>query len=329
MIDDFGLFGSLTACCVLRDFGIDWSWSRGDGLVDIEQSRRFTEGRVNCMALSVLALLVVAFAVAVWFATAVHNDVPALCSRPDKASLDTKPACLFSSDYDTARWRFREAVTDARNAELFSIDVAEGLSTDVALFNREACARGVLLHTSGVHGVEGFVGSAVQLGMVPLLANDSTTCVVLVHAVNPFGFAHLRRCNEHGVDLNRNALFDERAWREVLERDPNVAGYADVRDLVNPPHAPSGVALAVARIAVTVARHGMAKLKAAIVTGTYTCASCLFYGGRSLQRSHALLAQFLRDQKVCRAGVLCSSPLISLFARARSGVTRHAARVSH
>jgi hypothetical protein len=30
---------------------------------------------------------------------------------------------------------------------------------------------------------------------------------VLVHALNPFGFAMLRRWNEEGVDLNRNALF--------------------------------------------------------------------------------------------------------------------------
>ena len=33
--------------------------------------------------------------------------------------------------------------------------------------------------------------------------------VVIVHAVNPYGFACGRRFNEDGVDLNRNVLSDD------------------------------------------------------------------------------------------------------------------------
>lgn len=33
--------------------------------------------------------------------------------------------------------------------------------------------------------------------------------IVLVHAVNPFGFLNNRRWNENGVDLNRNFLVED------------------------------------------------------------------------------------------------------------------------
>ncbi|MFX7984992.1 DUF2817 domain-containing protein, partial [Acinetobacter baumannii] len=34
----------------------------------------------------------------------------------------------------------------------------------------------------------------------------SRLALLLVHAVNPYGFAHLRRVNEDNVDLNRNSV---------------------------------------------------------------------------------------------------------------------------
>ena len=46
--------------------------------------------------------------------------------------------------------------------------------------------------------------------------------IVLVHALNPFGFAWRRRWNENNVDLNRNFLDD----RSFLDGD---AAYAESR----------------------------------------------------------------------------------------------------
>ena len=55
--------------------------------------------------------------------------------------------------------------------------------------------------------VEGFAGSACQQGSVhspPPLPDD--LAVVFVHAINPYGFAWIRRVNEDNVDLNRNCI---------------------------------------------------------------------------------------------------------------------------
>jgi hypothetical protein len=65
----------------------------------------------------------------------------------------------------------------------------------------------LLVLISGTHGVEGFCGSGCQIGYLAdqlYEALSSTTGLLLVHALNPFGFAWLRRVNEDNIDLNRN-----------------------------------------------------------------------------------------------------------------------------
>jgi len=68
---------------------------------------------------------------------------------------------FFSTDYFTARNRFRELVgTVSGRLETISIDAkgskGEDLSIDIACFG-VATPRRVLLHSSGLHGVEGLL----------------------------------------------------------------------------------------------------------------------------------------------------------------------------
>ena len=53
------------------------------------------------------------------------------------------------------------------------------------------------------------------------------TAALYVHAINPFGFSHLRRVTQENVDLNRNCIdFDVPL--------PVNAGYAEIHDLLLP-----------------------------------------------------------------------------------------------
>jgi hypothetical protein len=65
----------------------------------------------------------------------------------------------------------------------------------------------VLVSLSGTHGAEGFCGSAAQTAWLqarPALPRG--VAQLFVHAVNPFGYAHMVRNNENNVDLNRNCI---------------------------------------------------------------------------------------------------------------------------
>src|SRR5262245_16112885 len=98
----------------------------------------------------------------------------------------------FSSDFFQAQSRFRTAATSARLQSL-PIEATgpkgASLSIDIAWICPRSPRR-VLIHSSGLHGVEGFAGSAIQLQLLdhpPALAPD--TAIVVIHILNPFGMS--------------------------------------------------------------------------------------------------------------------------------------------
>src|SRR5216684_7611419 len=107
----------------------------------------------------------------------------------------------FSRDYFTARARFRDAVLRA-GGSLTALAIAakgpgdEELTIDIAWFGAES-PKGVLVHSSGVHGVEAFAGAAIQVQWLDEGIRDvpEGCAIFLVHVVNPYGMAWLRRVN--------------------------------------------------------------------------------------------------------------------------------------
>jgi hypothetical protein len=67
-----------------------------------------------------------------------------------------------------------------------------------------------LIHSSGLHGVEGFAGSAIRLALLEQLPSISSDGAILVlHALNPYGMAWFRHVNVNNVNLNRNFITSE------------------------------------------------------------------------------------------------------------------------
>jgi hypothetical protein len=211
-----------------------------------------------------------------------------------RSPMTPETARYFSPDYLTARARFRDRVRAAQGRlDAITLDArgpaGELLTIDVGWFGAERPRR-VVLHSSGTHGVEGFAGSAIQLqflGAVPRLAAD--TAVVLVHFLNPYGGAWLRRVNEENVDLNRNFL----GPNEVYAGGP--VGYAALDPLLNPPSPPAWdffYAQALSQIA----QHGMTTLKQSAAAGQYDYPRGLFFGGKRLQQGPERYEAFLRER---------------------------------
>jgi hypothetical protein len=205
--------------------------------------------------------------------------------------LDTEQ--WFSPDYETARARFREAAA-AAGAALHAIALAakgphgEALAIDIAWLGA-ARPRHVLLHTTGMHGVEAYTGSAVQLALLDSPpAPGPEEAVVLVHVLNPYGMAWLRRTNENNVDLNRNFLMNGARWSGAP------ALYRALDPLLNPQSPPSRDGFPV-RAAAMAMRRGFHRVKQAIAEGQYEYERGLFFGGRELQDGPRLFCEWLRE----------------------------------
>lgn len=192
--------------------------------------------------------------------------------------------------YDECRARFRRSAAVAGLAvEPHAIAArgpdGQGLTVDVVALGPPA-PRSALVVLSGVHGVEGFIGSALQCDLLEVLVAappPPDAAVVVVHAVNPWGMAHGRRQNESNVDLNRN-------WR----RSDSVPTANDDYDLVHPlacpdtPSLPSVDELLVAALDL-VDRWGLDRVRDAITRGQYRHPDGLHYGGEVTEESDRIL----------------------------------------
>ncbi|HEY5346952.1 MAG TPA: DUF2817 domain-containing protein [Rhizomicrobium sp.] len=134
-------------------------------------------------------------------------------------------------------------------------------------------AKKALLLISGTHGVEGYFGSGVQTGLLREgLAAPKDARIVLLHALNPYGFAWDRRVNEENVDLNRN--FVDHA------RPPVNIEYELLKSAIAPRDiSPEAMAAAEAMLDGYAQSHGAFELQDAITRGQYRHADGLFFGG--------------------------------------------------
>ena len=206
------------------------------------------------------------------------------------------PTDGFATSYRDARHAWLEAV--AGNAGRLhglrhpgSGPAGEALWQEIALFG-DARARSVLVIACGTHGIEGYAGSAVQTawlraggpGRLP-----EGVAVALVHAVNPWGFAHWQRGTENNVDLNRNFI----AFPDLPR--PN-AGYAELHPhLMLPAWNEDAIAGAFAAMDAFRARAGEQAFSDAFNGGQYLHADGVFYGGDRAEWANLALRQQLAD----------------------------------
>ena len=204
----------------------------------------------------------------------------------------------FSRDWAEARAKFVDAARRAGAVHRawphpLKGPAGEALSTDTAWLGPRDAPR-VLVVIAGTHGVEGFCGSGPMVGLLrgdAALGLPPDTGVLLIHGVNPHGWAWLRRVTEENVDLNRN-------WVDFDAPLPANPGYAALHaHLVPASRDPGARAAAQAACDAYAAEHGTHALRVASSSGQYTHPDGGFYGGAgptwARRTSEAILAESL------------------------------------
>jgi hypothetical protein len=201
----------------------------------------------------------------------------------------------FSPDYATAKRRFIAACR-RRGFEHQSLPIraagpdAEPLTIDVGVAGSSNPTSALVL-SSGLHGVEAFFGSAVQLAFLDGLPATWTppkdAAVILFHGLNPFGFAWRRRSNEDNVDLNRNFLVHDQAYSGA---PPLTQSF---RRVLAPRRSPARLSLSAARIGYLAMRHGVRALWDTLPVGQYDFPDWLNFGGSGRSECAEILERVL------------------------------------
>ena len=202
----------------------------------------------------------------------------------------------FSTSYARARAQFLEAAATAglpmeSHAHPLKGREGEDLAMDVVR-DGPADADKLLIVSSACHGVEGYCGSGVQ---VFALRDDAWreearthgVTVLYIHALNPYGFSHVRRTTHENVDLNRN-------FQDFSGPLPVNEAYREVEPFLLPPTWPPA-ADNVAAVEQFIATRGEAAWQAAISQGQHEFAQGMFFGGTAPTWSNHTLREVLRQ----------------------------------
>ncbi|MBI5652797.1 MAG: DUF2817 domain-containing protein [Chloroflexi bacterium] len=210
-------------------------------------------------------------------------------------------ADLFPETYEASRARFRDDLKHVHtlwrdtSLQLHCIDAPEDLTIDWIAAHAAQRER-LVIFTTGEHGIEGYVGSAMLKIFIdeflPRL-DPRTTGLLLVHIINPWGMKHKRRTNAHNVDLNRNFL-----WNAEPDQSFN-PDYARLAALLLPQGRVTNVAASNLAIAVKSLWHnatlGATRFGRATRVGQYAFPQGIFYGGDAIQDETRVVMNLLRE----------------------------------
>lgn len=198
----------------------------------------------------------------------------------------------FFNSYEDIRTHLQELTADL-GVEISShaINADDGLYIDSFYLPSTGEKTNLVVLTTGVHGIEGYIGSVmldVFFREVYPTLDDANTGVLVVANVNPYGMKYFRRYNENNVDLNRNFILD---W-DTFDLSSNKE-YPKVDTFLGPTGKignalwhEAGFYLSLGKTAVT---DGAGTISDALLTGQYQYPQGVYYGGTGDEASTVYL----------------------------------------
>lgn len=167
----------------------------------------------------------------------------------------------------------------------------ETLAMDVAIYNPDQSPAWVACF-SGVHGVEGYAGSACQIAALQFLTKTKKFPIgfIFVHAVNPYGFSWKTRTNEDNIDLNRHFV----DFKKTL---PTNSEYEHIHAWL--------VSKNWDVLSGFEHNQNIRKLIAAVYRGQYQFSDGLFYGGQQPSWSYVTLQKIFYEHLKSAIHITC------------------------
>ena len=206
---------------------------------------------------------------------------------------------VWSNNYQAAKLNFNKRIDLLKQKGLdvnhSTLDINEkdsegnNLYIDVVWIGNSDCEK-LYMSTSGIHGVEGFAGSAIQLSILDNLNElPDKTALAFIHILNPWGMSWLRRENELNVDLNRNFL---KQGEEYSGSHPH---YSKLDPLINIKYPVKQNDFFSIKMLLHGLLNGKTKTKQAYAEGQYEFPKGLHFGGHKLEKGPQCFINWLKD----------------------------------
>lgn len=204
----------------------------------------------------------------------------------------------FCTTYDEVRVRLQSLAASLK-AETYThaIDESDDLYIDTYYLPSAQEQTNLIVLTTGVHGMEGYIGSVmleVFFAEIYPTLNRNNTGILVVANVNPYGMKYMRRYNENNVDLNRNFILDWNSFDLSSNKEyPKVDTFLGPTGKIgNGLWHEVGFYLSLAKTAIT---EGADTVSDALLGGQYEYPQGVYYGGTEDQASTIYLKQVFED----------------------------------
>jgi hypothetical protein len=207
------------------------------------------------------------------------------------------------TSYEDSRQNFRDRLTalsrlwPKARLEKQILTSAQDLSIDWLRAEAMQHKEKLLVISTGLHGIEGYIGSAIlQLFIDEFLPrlNPDTTGILLIHSLNPWGMSQWKRINPNNVDLNRNFISGSFSSAEMVNND-----YKLLLSFLCPGRPVGGLLtekwVFISGLVRTVIRLGTLRLREAALMGQYEYPSGIYFGGQSIQEETRVMMKLYQD----------------------------------
>ena len=217
--------------------------------------------------------------------------------------MNTANSIHFPPTYRDSRTYFRgqldriKKIWTSASLDKYFIDEEKDLSIDWISAEPIKKKEKLVLITTGLHGVEGFVGAAmldlfIKENMPSL--DPSNTGLLFVHSINPWGMANFRRFNRNNVDLNRNFFVTPDDFNIVFNQN-----YLKLDQVLNPRRPLKPFWQEDPRFLLNVisnlARYGIQSLREAVMHGQQSNPEGLYFSGREYQQETTCIRNLIEE----------------------------------
>ena len=257
----------------------------------------------NKKAKKVLITIACVILVAILLLTTVGPQLVLMGARQPEVAEKYSYSESFFYNYDDVRENLQKRVAELRKSGAtvevseYAIDESDELYIDNIYLPAKREKENLIILTTGVHGIEGYIGSVMlDVFFEEIFTGIDTdkTGVLVVANVNPYGMKYHRRYNENNVDLNRNSVIDWENFDLTSNKD-----YPEVKDFLQPEGKIGnalwhevGFYLSLAKEVLT---KGADKVSDALLTGQYEYANGVYYGGNGDEKSTTYLKGVFSD----------------------------------
>ena len=209
----------------------------------------------------------------------------------------------FYTTYEDVRENLDRRVESLRKKGItveqseYAVNAAENLYIDNIYLPASQNKTNLIVLTTGVHGIEGYIGSVmldVFFEEIYSELDTANTGILIVANVNPYGMKNYRRYNENNVDLNRNFIEDWDSFdRSSNQEYPKVVNFLQPEGKMgNALWHEVGFYLSLAKEAVFT---GADTISDALLTGQYEYPTGVYYGGNGDEVSTTYLKGVFAD----------------------------------